>query len=197
MFKLIKTCPSASLGRHNISFGRGHRRCPYIITNLLELQAISWKQTGQTEAALKPWETQGRGGSPVALDYCSAPSKASQWPEPRESPPLLRCNAYTVDKLGWLFFRWFGLQGESPQNNGVVGGTFTWTLYAMCSLVTLGLKSHYGSPASSSGRRGKPSQSAHEEGSAPSERSLVHHRETIRRADEILHLFTGRDDFLW
>lgn len=124
----------------------------YIITNLLNLQAISWKQTGQTDLLLSCLNKEKIA---VVLTHFRGSSKGSPRHQQKERNTLLRCNAYTV--LGVQRIICPVTPVTVPSSLGIIGRwkeLFTWTLYAMCSMVSLGLKIHLapipamGNPAS-------------------------------------------------
>lgn len=116
----IGAVPS-TLVRHDISFGRGHWRATPVITNLLDLEAISWKQTEETSLVLKHRNQKKIAhGGPLFQSCFKGGGRAAWW---RKSV-LFSCNVYTVEGLTALFSYWFRLHPSLSWNNRLVESTF-------------------------------------------------------------------------
>lgn len=132
----------ASAG-HDISFGRGHWCSTPIITNLLDLEAISWKQTAQTSLVLKH-------GSPKKIAH-GAPlfqssSKAGWLPWKKGAHCFCR-RSLQQRPASWVFY-WLGYTqaGLAITGRGKHFSASAYTQLATCSVLSQGLKIQSGCP---------------------------------------------------
>lgn len=100
-----------------------------IITNLLDLEAISWKQTEETSLVLKHRNQKKRAPGGPLFQSCF---KGWDSPPGEERSVLFSCNVYTAEGLTTLFSYWFGLHVSLPWNNRCWKALFSVHLNLAC-----------------------------------------------------------------